>query len=427
MKVHKRWLVVPLLLALLAPILVTPRSQAQPAAGRIKPGRIWVRLKHGDAATLRGRARALAAGEVKDVAEELDAAILEVGVGQEAAVARRLAARADVAFAAPIHEVRALETPNDPGLPSQWALATIGARSAWDFTTGNNWVTIAIVDTGVDLSHPDLAQKIWRNASEIAGNGKDDDGNGYVDDVQGWNFIAGSGDVNDDNGHGTHVTGIAAAATDNRLGIAGLSWGARAMPVKVLDKYGSGWEDGIALGVRYAVRNGARIINLSLGGSAPLPILQDALQYAQENGVLVVAAAGNSGGSVLYPAAYPEAMAVAATDATDQRAAFSSHGPQISVAAPGVDILSTYRGGGYCSMSGTSMAAPFVAGLAALVWSEHPEYTAAQVRARIEQTARDVNAASYPGRDEYLGWGRIDAAAALRDYSHRVLLPFVAR
>lgn len=431
MKVHARWLVVLIVLALLAPVWTAPHCEANPPAPRIKPGRVWVRFRDGDQGTLRRRVSTLGEGQLETLVAELDGAVLRVAAGQEAAVARRLAARPEVVYALPIPQARALAVPNDPRLPSQWALSTIGAPLAWSVITSSSQQIVAVVDTGVDLGHPDLASRIWTNPGEIAGNSIDDDGNGLADDVSGWSFVSDTGAVSDDHGHGTHVAGIAAAATDNAVGVAGVSWGASIMPVKVLDSSGSGGYDDVAQGVLYAAHNGARVVNLSVGGPDPFPPLQEALAYAREHGVLVVAAAGNHRDGtddppfVFYPAAYPEAMAVAATDSSDRRAAFSNYGVEVSVAAPGAGILSTCRGGGYCEMSGTSMASPHVAGLAALVWSQHPEYTPSQVAATIQLTAVDVNTATHPGRDIYLGYGRIDAGRAVRQEWRQVHLPLL--
>ena len=203
---------------------------------------------------------------------------LSVTPGQEAATAAALRRRPDVAFAELDYLATAAEVPNDPDWGNQWSLARIGLPEAWNVTTGSTGIIIAVVDSGLYLGHPDLAGKVWTNPGEIPVNWVDDDGNGKVDDVNGWHFYqqwtpdgyipAGNANVTDDFGHGTHVAGITAAATNNGIGIAGVSWGARVMPVKVLDQYGNGWYSDIADGIVYAADNGAKIINLSLGGAA---------------------------------------------------------------------------------------------------------------------------------------------------------------
>ena len=290
-----------------------------------------------------------------------------------------------VAYAEPDYRAEAADLrsspmvlPDDPDFSLQWGLAKINAPAAWDVVTGTTAITIAIVDSGVDLNHPDLRDKIWTNPGEIPGNFIDDDGNGKVDDVHGWHvfrrwtgsdYVADeNGNVQDDYGHGTHVAGIAAAATNNGVGIAGVSWSAAVMPVKVLDRYGFGWYSDIASGIVYAADNGARIINLSLGGTSASAILCQAADYAHGKGAVLTAAAGNTSGSnpgnnVFYPAACPHVLAVAATDSADAWPSFSNFGPQVALSAPGVGIYSTwyYAGigaSGYYTESGTSMAAP---------------------------------------------------------------------
>jgi subtilisin family serine protease len=368
---------------------------------------------------------------------------LQTPAGQEAAIAaslRRLpqVAYAELDYAAEVAQAGSLrhmaQAPNDPELARQWGLAKINAPAAWGIVTGAVSITIAIVDTGIDLGHPDLTPQLWANPGEIPANGLDDDANGKIDDVHGWHFFqAANGPaenalVQDDSGHGTHVAGIAAAATDNGIGIAGVTWGSRLMAVKVLDEYGTGWYSDIIAGIVYAADNGARIVNLSLGGAMPSQALCDAATYAGSHGALVVAAAGNTGGAVLYPASCAGVLAVAATDPADGRPSFSNFGPQIDLAAPGVHIYSTWyaagiRASGYFTKSGTSMATPYVAGAAALVWSRWPAWSADQVRQQLLATAADVNA---PGWDLYSGWGRLNVAAAVGWTPRRYYYPFVA-
>jgi hypothetical protein len=311
--------------------------------------------------------------------------------------------------------------PNDPAWPSQWSLATLRMAEAWQSGAGSPDVVIAVVDTGLALSHPDLADKLWTNAGEIAGNGLDDDENGKVDDVHGWRFYhyysggaytaAEDATIVDDHGHGTHVAGTAAATTNNGIGIAGVSWGARIMAVKVLDQYGTGWYSDVAAGVAYAADNGARVINLSLGDDEPSLALCAAVQYAHDQGSLVVAATGNSGGAVFCPATCPHALAVAASDSADGRASFSNYGPEVDVTAPGSGIYSTWPWlDGYATRSGTSMAAAHVSGVASLVWSLWPALGPERVAVQLMCTAVDIEDI---GVDPYTGNGRIDALAAM--------------
>jgi thermitase len=301
---------------------------------------------------------------------------------------------AGVVYAEPNYIAHSLETiPDDPRFDEQWALDKIEAPNAWDIITGTNDIIIAIIDTGIDYNHPDL------------------DGGRYTG---GYDFINQDDDPMDDEGHGTHVTGITTADTNNGMGIAGLTWNSRFMGVKVLDAGGSGSDFDVAQGIRYAADNGAHVANMSLGSPFPSFTLEEAMQYAYDAGVVMACAAGNGYGyGVVYPAAYDTyCLGVAATDHNDERAIFSSYGPEVDVAAPGVDILST-TGGDYESWSGTSMSTPHVAGLAALILAQSPGFSVDQVFATIRDSADDVNADTHPGEDDYLGMGRINAYHAL--------------
>lgn len=351
--------------------------------------------------------------------------ILKVPVGKVHEVVTQLNQSPAVEFAEPNYLVQIADTiPNDPNWSNQYGPANIQAPQAWDITTGSSAVVIAVIDTGVDLGHPDLASKIWNNPGEtgLDGNGKDkrtndvDDDNppdGYVDDWHGWDFVNGANDPQDDNGHGTHVAGIAAAASNNGVGVAGVAWGARVMPLKVLDNTGSGSESDVAAAMVWAADHGARIINLSLGAPSPSSVMEDAVNYAYLNGVTVVAAAGNAGSlGVLYPAAYDNALAVASTNASNNRSSFSNYGPEIDLAAPGSSIYSTYWNGGstYATLSGTSMATPHVAGVAALLASLPQFDTPDKIRIAMETTALDLGD---PGWDQFYGFGLVQARNAL--------------
>jgi len=439
-------------------------SLAQDAAPH-RPGSVLVGLRDGVGPAAMARLVAAHGASVQAEFPALRLARVQTQVGQEAAIAAALRWRPEVAYAeldyaatvgadfsllsqadqprqprgSETHSVDARKPaptvyPNDPELARQWGLAKINAPAAWGIVTGAVSITIAIVDTGIDLRHPDLTPQLWINPDEIPANGLDDDANSKVDDVHGWHFYqAANGPaenalVQDDFGHGTHVAGIAAAATDNGIGIAGVAWGGRLMAVKVLDQYGTGWYSDIIAGIIYAADNGARIVNLSLGGATPSQALCDAAVYAGSRGALVVAAAGNTGGAVLYPAACAGVLAVAATDQADARPSFSNFGPQIDLAAPGVHIYSTWYAtgigaSGYFTKSGTSMATPYVAGAAALVWSQWPAWRADQVSQQLLATATDV---STPGWDPYSGWGRVNAAAAVGWTPRRYFYPLVA-
>jgi thermitase len=404
-------------------LTISPQAMTRPASDRLA-GQILVRYKSADAqraelGSMAGQARVL--GQIP----QLGAWLLQVPAGAEESILSELEQQPAVQYAEPNYRADALESPDDPHWPEQWALTKINAPQAWDITHCQG-VLIAILDTGAYLEHPDLINSLWTNPGEIPGNGLDDDGNGKIDDVHGWHFEQNcttgacepndNGLIQDENGHGTHVTGIAAAETNNATGIAGASWGARAMIVKVLDEYGNGYYYDIAAGIVYAVDNGAQVINLSLGGESSSQLLQDAVNYAYSKGAVVVAAAGNNGGAVFYPAACDHVMAVAATDANDQRLSFSNQGPEVDIAAPGDSIISTWLSSYlYYSKRGTSMATPHVSAAAALLQSWRPDWSNQQVQDRLQSQADDVNSALYPGQDIYLGWGRLNLYRVLAD------------
>lgn len=313
-----------------------------------------------------------------------------------------------VDFIEPNWIVHADLAPNDPLFPQQWSLsnsgqtggtqgADVAAVPAWDVSTGSPDIVIAIIDTGVDTTHPDLAENIWSNPGEIPGNGVDDDGNGLVDDVHGYDFFNLDADPMDDNGHGTHVAGIAAARGDDGVGIAGVAWRARILPLKFLGPDGTGPISAAIDCIEYAISKGARILNNSWGGYDFSAALELAIQHANDAGALFVAAAGNDAESLdsfaHYPASFrePNVIPVAATDERDQLAPFSNYGlTSVPIAAPGTNILSSFAGGGYQELSGTSMSTPLVSGALALLESRFPALTAAQAKSILIHSADPV-------------------------------------
>lgn len=333
---------------------------------------------------------------------------LRVAVGREEADAVSLAARPDVLFAEPEYLFYAADTtPNDSLYDRyQWNLRTIRANTGWDRTTGSSAVIIAVADTGVDLGHPDLAGKI----------------------VGGIDTVNNDSTPQDDNGHGTHVASIAASLGNNATGIAGIDWNARLMPIKVLDSAGSGTSLQLANGITWAANNGADVLNMSLSSSSSSILIQNAVQYAYERGVLLIAAAGNAyanGNPTSYPAAYNHVIGVAAVNDTDGHASYSNSGSYVDVAAPGGDPSSSndndsrhwivgayWRGAGvsYAWLAGTSQAAPQVAGLAGLLLALDGSLTPDQLTQLITSSAVDVQS---PGWDPFSGFGRIDVAGAL--------------
>ncbi len=277
---------------------------------------------------------------------------------------------------------------------NNWGADLVKAPEVWAQGYTGQGVVVAVIDTGVDRNHEDLRNNIWTNANEIADNGIDDDGNGYVDDNYGWNFSGNNNNTLDGNGHGTHVSGTI-AGENNNYGVTGIAYNAKIMPVKVLNDSGSGSYNSIAQGVRYAVDNGADVINLSLGGKYSNRTLESAIDYASSKGVIVVMAAGNDGeSSPDYPAryAYKSGIAVGAVDRNNNIADFSDRSgtSEISyVTAPGVRVYSTVPNNQYAVYSGTSMAAPHVAGVVALMLSANPNLTDAQVRQIVAETSGD--------------------------------------
>jgi len=299
----------------------------------------------------------------------------------------------NIEYAEPNYIAQICVEPDDPGYSQQWGLPAIHASEAWDIETGDSTSIIGIIDTGIEWDHPDLYDNIWNNWDEIPDNGIDDDGNGYIDDVKGWNFISDNNDPYDDNGHGTHVSGIAAASTNNGIGIAGTSWGSKIMIIKALSHTGTGSYGDLAQSVNYAANNGAKVINMSLGGYANSYTLKMAIENAYTTSV-IVAAAGNDGYPVektsksaafpFFPAAYSFVNGVISRGVMGISlfSNFDPNGPIITnngynyeVVAPGEFIYSTMIGHSYASLTGTSMAAPFVSGTVALLRSHFPDWS----------------------------------------------------
>ena len=400
----KRLFLLPTLFGLLAwVVLAWPLSVAGEglplSSGKHVSGEILVKFKQGTSMAEIGRLNAAHHATVIEVIPQLGVVRLKIpkGVdeGQAAATFKR---NASVQYAEPDYIASALAAPNDPYFSGgfQWDMAKVQASSAWDVTTGSASVVVAILDTGVDLSHPDLQGKV----------------------VASVNF-SDSSTVNDLNGHGTHLAGIVGAATNNSQGMAGLGYNTSVMNVKVLGDNGTGGYSWVAEGVVWAADHGATVINLSLGAQFGSSTLEDAINYAWNKGVVVVAAAGNYASSTLfYPAAYPNVIAVASTDINDHLASSSDYGDWVDVAAPGTNIYSTLplndplQPGGYGLMGGTSIASPHVAGLAALVFTRVVDSNANgrlndEVRSCIEQNADDIGVAG-------IGSGRINALRSVQ-------------
>lgn len=368
--------------------------------GDFVKGEVLVKFKEGVDSNEVGRVHRQLGGQVKEVIPGINVQVIVVNRGVGEAISA-YARNRRVEYAEPNYIAYALGIPADTYFVNQWGMhntgqtggtidADIDAPDAWDLTWGNSEIKIAILDTGIDQSHEDLASKI----------------------VLEKNFT-GSSTVDDLYGHGTHVGGIAAAVTNNTTGVAGVGYQSSLMNGKVLGDNASGYYSWIANGIIWATDKGAKVINMSLGGNRKSSTLEEAVNYAWNNGAVIVAAAGNSGNpSGTYPAYYQNCIAVAATDDNDQKASWSSYGSWVDVAAPGVDIFSTFPDHPYTigkSLSydygdGTSMSTPHVAGIAALVWGIEPGLSNQVVRDKIEQGAEPIS-----GTGSYWIWGRVNA------------------
>ncbi|MCS7300633.1 MAG: S8 family serine peptidase [Fimbriimonadales bacterium] len=348
-------------------------------------------------------------GAITSYNSAIDAYVVKLAPGIEMQSAGEfLRVLPGVRYVEPNYLAFAFATPNDPRFSQQYGLTRIQAHLAWDIWQPQRTVYIAILDTGIDSNHPDLANKMRRHSNGA---------------VYGYNTLNNTTNALDDNGHGTHCAGIAAAEINNGVGIAGVAaWNpalsnsnnfVQLMPVKVLSASGSGSLAAVANGITWAADNGAQILSLSLGSGAGAQQLQDAVTYAWTRGCLIVVAAGNSGSSSpQYPAYYTNCIAVAATDSSDRLASFSQYGSWVDIAAPGVGILSTIPNNSYASYDGTSMACPHVAGAAAVLWSHNPSLTNAQLRSALETNVDPYQTSG--GRTLAPNAGRLNVYRALQ-------------
>ncbi|MFQ5583919.1 MAG: S8 family peptidase, partial [Calditrichia bacterium] len=327
-------------------------------------------------------------------------------------------------------------SPNDADYAQQWYLPAIHAERAWDIEQGNPSVIVGVIDTGIDYNHEDLQRQLWVNSPEdinqngrldsLDVNGIDDDGNGYIDDVIGWDFtdapnFPDRGDFRDpDNdpmdefstGHGTPIAGIISAAQNNRIGISGLAPGARIMALRAGTASGFLEEDDVAEAIIYAIDNGCRIVNMSFGDFTISYLLRDAIRYGESEGLIFVAASGNSGNTVLqYPAALDETIAVGATTRTDSLASFSTGGSKLNLVAPGQEIYSCQIGNSYGFNNGTSFSAPVVSGALALIWSFHPNFSPQEIKGALYAGCTDLGRA---GWDISYGHGLVNVFRSLQ-------------
>jgi subtilisin family serine protease len=411
-------------------------SPLYPQMIRLKKQHGWSDAQLADHIRQRFAARAHRVTQSRATPEISRTYLLEFGSLSEQEKARtlqRLKADPDVEFAELEHTFSTKQIPNDPFLSSSgtwgqpyadlWGLSAINAPAAWDTAQGDG-VVVAVIDTGVDYNHPDLADNIWTNPNEIAGNFVDDDGNDFIDDFHGWNFFNNNNDPLDDNGHGTHVAGTIAAEGNNGIGVIGVAWHAKIMPLKGFDSSGTGFDFTLAPAIMYAANNGADVINASWDATSNIAVfgnsqtIEEAIQYAASLGVVFVASAGNSSQDTMnfFPANSPEAIAVASSGPFGNFSFFSNFGSKIDVTAPGEDILSTQAANtfqgfpvidGYARMTGTSMAAAHVSGVVALILSQNPGYSPDIVRTILRSSATPVNF------DSRFGPGNLNASAAL--------------
>lgn len=319
-------------------------------------------------------------------------------------------------------------TPNDQYFYKQWGLLAVNANNAWEIEKGNEQIIIAIIDSGIEYDHPDLEQNIWINYNEIPDNFIDDDNNGYVDDWMGWDFTETNivdamgdfrerdNDPRDDLGHGTHIAGILAAQTNNHTGVAGTTWFTKCMNLRAGFRTTIGGyleDDDVSAAIVYAAENGAQIISISWGDAVMAPIIKDACNYAYGLGVTIIASAGNEGGvGLLYPAALENVLSVTAVDEDLNICSFSSYGEGVDMSGPGLSIFSTYLNEDYKEESGTSMAAPFVAGCAGLLLAQNPLLQNDEVYDLLRLSCDDLGDDGY---DNIFGYGIINAEKLMQN------------
>jgi len=343
------------------------------------------------------------------------------GVNLDAALAA-YAADSNIAYAQPNNLYTLDFVPNDSAYTSQWALHKIEMEKAWDIEKGSPNILVGLIDTGIDFLHPDLKDNIWVNPGEdiqhrgifdsTVFNGKDDDGNGYVDDLIGWDFVNHTNNPMDRHGHGTEVAGVIAAKSNNGIGVAGIAFGCKLVALRAFDETGLGEDVNIASAIVYAADNGIRVINMSFGDVVISPIMRDVIRYAYDKNVVLVASSGNAGGDDQhYPSNYYGVISVGATTRDDFLTYFTTYGELMDLVAPGESIATTSLGGGYREYSGTSFSAPCVSGVAALILSHNPTFSNAEVRGILVTSTDDVSGEGWTHR---YGAGRLNAYKALQ-------------
>jgi subtilisin family serine protease len=390
-KIHRitlKLIILPLLFAGLLSFSVST-SFAQPEPVRFVEDELLVQVRPGSPHDKVHKAFADNGASVVSEIPQLNIKKLKIPANLREGARQRLAKNPHFGFVEPNYIAEPTRTPNDPSYPSQWHHPKMASPLGWDVVTGSASVDIAIADSGVDPTHPDLASKL----------------------LPGYNFYDNNTNTSDVYGHGTKVAGAAAAIADNGAGVAGVAWNNPIVPLRVTDTSGYGYYSMMANAIIYAADRGIRIVNLSFGGTSSSLTLQNAIDYAWNKGTMVFASAGNSNVSTLtYPAACNHAIAVAATDSADNKSSFSNYGTWITLAAPGSSIYTTAKGGGYASVSGTSFSSPITAGVAALILSVNPLLTAQQVVDILKGSADDLGTVGF---DQYFGHGRVNVSKAI--------------
>lgn len=329
-------------------------------------------------------------GTIHKEIPQLKVHVIKVPAAARDAIERALSQKPEFQYVEKNFIGEGLYVPNDPSYPSQWHLPKISAPTGWDVSLGSSQVIIAVIDSGVDSLHSDLAGKV----------------------LAGYSFLTNTTDTTDVLGHGTAVSGTAAALTGNLIGVAGVASQSPTLPLGVLDSTNYATWANVSSAIIYATDHNAKVINISVGGPSYSSTLQNAVNYAWSKGAVIVASAGNNAtNAAVYPAALTNVLAVSATNSSDALASFSSFGSFVDVSAPGQSILTTTRGGGYGYWNGTSFSSPIVSGLAALIFSANPRLTNAQVTDLVRANSDDLGVAGY---DPYFGYGRVNAARALQ-------------
>jgi hypothetical protein len=379
---------------------------------RVHPSRLLVKLKKGAKAEEIAAAHVRVGAKVLQDLPQIGWQVVEVKPGRNFTAQEAYGHEPSIERADLDHARKVASTPNDPYWPYEWHMVDIKADQAWNTEKGDPSVVVAVMDTGLDHTHPDLSPNAWTNPGETPGNGIDDDGNGYVDDVYGWDFAYGDNDPNDNYGHGTACAGIVAAAQDNAIGMSGVAPNCKLVGIKAANDSGYFYDSANVPAFLYIADMGFNVVSMSFFADQVTPAERDAVDYCWSKNVVLVAAAGNDTRVMpYYPGAYEHVISVAATDGADNRTWFSNYGSWVDVAAPGVSLVATVPGGGYTTgFAGTSGATPHVAGLAALLCSAKPGATNAEVRAALEDTAHATFDANL---GEYTNYGRIDCKAAV--------------